>query len=407
VSVEHVLFGVDDLIADRSQRGPVRRVGLVTNDAARLAADSTVHSRVALLKAGVPVVRLFGPEHGLAGTAADGAAVPDSIDPLTGVPTTSLYGDRMQPTRELIEGLDLILFDIPDVGARFYTYIWTLYHLLGASEQQGVRVVVLDRPNPLRGDLSLAEGPVLDLRYRSFIGEDRIPIRHQLTIGELARLWRAERFPTLSLTVLPVRGWTRDRTWSSLGLPWVATSPAMPSCESALWYPGSCLFEATTLSVGRGTDAPFQQFGAPWLDAEAVSDDLASRSAIDCSPCSFTPRLGPFAGETCAGVQFPTEPASPGPVAVGLLALAAVLRRHPNEFRWQTYPTAANPTGAGHFERLIGVSGIREQLEQSPERIDLDQVRRWTDPRDWHQRLNQADALIYPRPNDRQTTVTA
>jgi uncharacterized protein YbbC (DUF1343 family) len=159
--------------------------------------------------------------------------------------------------------------------------------------------------------------------------------------------------------------------------------------------------------VGRGTDAPFQQFGAPWLDAEAVSDDLASRSAIDCSPCSFTPRLGPFAGETCAGVQFPTEPASPGPVAVGLLALAAVLRRHPNEFRWQTYPTAANPTGAGHFERLIGVSGIREQLEQSPERIDLDQVRRWTDPRDWHQRLNQADALIYPRPNDRQTTVTA
>jgi uncharacterized protein YbbC (DUF1343 family) len=368
----------------------------VTNDAARLATDATVHSRVALLSAGIPLVRLFGPEHGLSGVAADGAAVADGVDPLTGLPTVSLYGDRMRPTRADVGDLDLILFDVPDVGARFYTYIWTLYHLLSASAEYRTPVCVLDRPNPLGGDLSLAEGPLLDPSHRSFIGEDRIPIRHQLTIGELATLWRAERFPSAALRVISVHRWTRELTWPSLSLPWVPTSPSMPSYASAEWYPGSCLFEATSVSVGRGTDAPFQQFGAPWMDAAAVCADLAQRASIAVTPCTFTPTLDPFAGEPCAGVRFPEGRADDRSVAIGLLALAAVMHRHPAEFRWKEYPTAANPTGAGHFERLVGQSGIRARLDLSPATVDLAEVKRWTDPGDWRQRVTQAGALLYP-----------
>ena len=162
-------------------------------------------------------MRLFGPEHGLSGAGADGEAMRDDVDFLTGLPTFSLYGDRMRPTREMLQGLDAILFDIPDIGARFYTFIWTLHHVLSAAEEFGVPVVVLDRPNPLGGLPERVEGPLLDLAHRSFIGNDVIPIRHSLTVGELARLWQSERFPRLSLRVIPVHGWTRDARWPSLG----------------------------------------------------------------------------------------------------------------------------------------------------------------------------------------------
>ena len=190
-------FGLDRLCAEPSLAAGAKRVGLVTNDAARLASDPTRRSRDALREvlrdAGIALVRLFGPEHGLSGAAADGTPVPDEIDPLTGIPVVSLYGARMRPTPESLRDLDVVLVDMPDVGARFYTYTWTLYHVMAACAEASVPLIVLDRPNPLGGDLTAAEGPVLDMAYRSFIGEDTIPIRHQLTLGELARLWQRER----------------------------------------------------------------------------------------------------------------------------------------------------------------------------------------------------------------------
>ncbi|MDP1891369.1 MAG: DUF1343 domain-containing protein, partial [Gemmatimonadaceae bacterium] len=228
-----VSFGVDRLIADPSLLGGAARVGLVTNDAARLASDAGRHARAALMAAGVPIVRLFGPEHGLTAAADDGAAVADGTDPLTRLPVVSLYGDRMRPDAESLSDLDAVLFDIPDVGVRFYTYTWTLYHLLAACVHTATRVVVLDRPNPLGGDLQSAAGPVLDLACRSFLGEDAIPIRHQLTLGELARLWQRDHFPTVRLDVIACDGWTRTMRWPDTRLPWVPTSPAMPSFESA------------------------------------------------------------------------------------------------------------------------------------------------------------------------------
>lgn len=392
-----VYFGVDRLIADPSLLGGATRVGLVTNDAARLARDAGRHARVALIAAGVPIVRLFGPEHGLTAAADDGAAVADGTDPLTRLPVVSLYGERMRPDDESLRDLDAVLFDIPDVGVRFYTYTWTLYHLLAACAQTGARVVVLDRPNPLGGDLQSAAGPVLDLACRSFLGEDAIPIRHQLTLGELARLWQRERFSGVSLDVIACEGWRRAMRWPDTRLPWVPTSPAMPSFESAQLYAGTCLFEATNLSVGRGTDAPFQQIGAPWLDVHAVLADLAWRvpKGVEFSEVVFVPASGLYAGEECRGIRIAvTWAGALRPVALGLLLMAAVASTHRLRFQWARYPTAANPSGEGHFERLVGRRDIRRVFDKTPQDIDAEQVRAWTEIGDWSERVKSV--LVYP-----------
>lgn len=393
-----IRFGVDCLCADVSLAAGAHRVGLVTNDAARLATDPTRRSREALRDAlghaGHSLVRLFGPEHGLSGTAADGAPVDDAMDPITGLPVVSLYGERMHPTPASLRDLDAVFFDIPDVGARFYTYTWTLYHVLAACEAASVPLVVLDRPNPLGGDLSAAEGPMLDMAYRSFVGEDAIPIRHQLTLGELARLWHRERFPAATLRVIPCVGWTRAMHWPDTGLPWVPTSPAMPSFASARLYPGLCLFESTNLSVGRGTETPFQMVGAPWLDPAAVMRTLAHRTAIEALPgvafeaVTFTPATGPHATEPCRGVRVQvTDATIARPVAMGLLLMSAIAGTHRGLFRWATYPTAANPAGHGHFERLLGRGDVRRVIDMQPDAVDVAMVNGWTTTGDWRERV--------------------
>ena len=391
-----VRFGIDCLCADPSLVQGIERAALVTNDAARLASDHTRRSREALrdtlTDAGGALVRLFGPEHGLTATAADGAPVSDDRDALTGIPIVSLYGERMRPPRESLRDLDALFFDIPDVGARFYTYTWTLYHAMAACAEASVPLIVLDRPNPLGGDLTAAEGPVLDMAHRSFIGEDRIPIRHQLTLGELARLWERERYPEASLRVIACTGWTRAMRWPDTGLPWVQTSPAMPTFESVQCYPGLCLFEATNLSVGRGTDEPFQVVGAPWLDPDAVIRDLERHQVrgVELEATAFTPRLNPHAGVACPGVRVRVnEPAEVRPVAVGLLLMAAIAKTHHRHFEWATYPTAANPGGLGHFERLLGRGDVRAVLDATPDAIDARTINAWTTIGDWNERVQE------------------
>jgi uncharacterized protein YbbC (DUF1343 family) len=364
-----VRFGADELRDTPSAWAAWRRVGLVTNDAARLAAEPTCRSRWALQQDGLPIVRLFGPEHGLGAAAADGASVQDGYDALTGLPVVSLYGERMRPSAEHLADLDAVLFDIPDVGARFYTYAWTLWHVLQACAEARIPLVVLDRPNPLGGVIDSAEGPMLEPDCRSFIGESDIPIRHSVTYGELARLWQRERAPSLSLEVIPCRGWDRSRAWSATGCVWIPTSPAMPHAECAIWYPGTCLFEATNISVARGTDAPFATIGAPWLDVERLKQAVQV-DGVALHPESFTPALGPHAGELCSGIRLELTAPDPAafiaqqlrPVALGLQLLAQIARRHPQAFAWATYPTAANPSGADHFARLVGTRVLAASL---------------------------------------------
>lgn len=394
-------FGADVLLSTPARWKSWQRVAMVTNDAARLAASEHTRPRLALLQAGLPLVRLFGPEHGLTASADDGAHVDDSIDPLTGLPVMSLYGERMRPDAAHLAGLEAVLFDIPDVGVRFYTYAWTLWHLLHACADTGVLLVVLDRPNPLGGVLEAAEGPMLSDDCQSFIGEDDIPVRHALTLGELARLWQREHCPHARLEVVCCEAWDPSYAWPAVSLPWVPTSPAMPTFDSALWYPGTCLFEATNVSVARGTDAPFRTIGAPWMNAEAIAQSIQVVGVM-CTPMSFTPGQGPHRGERCEGVRLSlTIPAAAfvardhRPVALGLRLLHAVCTQHPSDFAWAPYPTAANPSGHNHLARLIGRRDVADVIGTlTPEQVGPT-IAAWTCVPDWSSRV--APILLYDR----------
>lgn len=389
-----VRFGIDQVLGKPDLlKG---RLGLVTNDAARTALDSNLKSRVALQRAGFNLVRLFAPEHGLGVDAADGAAVRDDFDAQTGLPVVSLYGEKLRPPRDTLTDLDAVLFDLPDIGARFYTYIWTLSHVLEACAEAGVPLVVLDRPNPLGGDLAAAEGPILDVaRFGSFVGRAPIPIRHSLTVGELALLWNAELKLDAQLHVVPSSGWTRAMLWPDTGLPFIQTSPAIASYEAALLYPGLCLFEATNLSVGRGTLLSFQAIGAPWLKASEVAHafNKAALTGIRAEATYFLPSLPPHANTSCSAVRLiVAESRDFHPVRAGLHLLAATIAAHRREFHWASYPTAANPSGEDHFERLIGQAGIRENLEASPPDL-AELIDSWAAAPGWRKRVTSC--LLY------------
>ncbi len=356
-----VTFGIDEIGG-----GDGRRVGMVTNDAA-MTCDGNRRSRTVLMERGWKIVRLFGPEHGLAATAADGAKVSDGTDPVTGLPVVSLYGDRVRPTREQLADLDVVVFDIPDCGARFYTYIWTLSHLLEACAEAHKPLIVLDRPNPIGGRLEEAEGPMLDEQYVStFVGRWNMPVRHALTLGELATHWNAERKIGCELSVVRCSGWSREMHWPATRLPFVPMSPAMRSYESALLYPGMCLLEGTNLSEGRGTDWPFRVAGAPWLDADPIVDELNGNTlpGVRFARFDFTPSSRKFENQRCRGIRVDlTDAHAVRSVRVGLLLISAIAGRHPGQFEWLLYKSPTKQAGGGHFDRLIGVENVRDAFD--------------------------------------------
>jgi uncharacterized protein YbbC (DUF1343 family) len=384
-----VRFGADRLAADPALLGAARRVGLATNDAARTSHDAECRSRTALQSAGVPLVRLFSPEHGLLAGAPDGAAVADTTDPLTGLPVVSLYGTRFAPPAEALVDIDALLFDVPDVGARFYTYAWTLTHLIDACADTGVPLWVLDRPNPVGGRLDRVEGPLLEPAHFSFLGRHTLPVRHALTLGELALLWRDERRPDADVRVIRCEGWDRSGTWHRTGLPFVPTSPAISNADAALLYSGLAVFEATNLSVGRGSPLSFRAVGAPWLDTWALLDRLAARRlpGLEARADSFTPAIGWHAGERCAAVRFDVvAPDAVQPVAAGLACLADIVAVHRRDFAWCGYPTAANPSGAGHAERLLGNSRVPAVISAAPETVTDSIIAEWVTTPGWDER---------------------
>lgn len=381
-----VQFGIDALLRDKPT---VARIGLVTNDAATTSGG--VSTRRALLDAGFNVVRLFSPEHGIGVSADDGTAVADGIDPLTHLPIISLYGEKIQTPIETLAELDLILLDIPDVGSRFYTYIWTLSHVLEACAETGKPLWVLDRPNPLGGNLADAEGPVLDENFVStFVGRWAMPIRYSLTIGELATLWNRERKIGAVLRIIAMQGWRREMHRPDTGLPFVPTSPAIRDYQTALLYPGTCLLEGTNLSEGRGTKAPFRAIGAPWLDSESLAKDLNEfEPAIRATEISIVPTARKYERQACHGILIDVIDAkSLRPVRLGLHLIATVIRMHPEEFSFAPYPTAANESGGGHFDRLVGIP-IRSELQKQTLTMN-----EWLDVGDWHRRV--AASLLYP-----------
>ncbi|MDH5619044.1 MAG: DUF1343 domain-containing protein, partial [Gammaproteobacteria bacterium] len=301
-SAGQVLNGVDVLERDGFRQLAGQRVGLITNHTGR---TRDGRSTIQLLHnaPGVDLVRIFSPEHGIAGKL-DIPVVADSSEAATGIPIISLYGESRRPSAAALAGVDTLVFDIQDIGTRFYTYISTMGNAMAAAAEHDVRFVVLDRPNPINGN-SVA-GPVLDDGLQSFVGFHTLPIRHGMTTGELAMMFRAELGLDLDLEIVPVEGWHRHEYFDDTGLPWVNPSPNMRSLRAAILYPGIGLLETTNISVGRGTATPFELIGAPWLDAEALAIALHELAlpGIAFTPVRFTPDASTFADEACQGVRF-------------------------------------------------------------------------------------------------------
>lgn len=376
--------GLEVLVADSLALVQGLRVGLVSNMAA---VDRQGQGGVEVLRdAGVHLVALFSPEHGFRGAAAPGEAVASSVDPATGLPIYSLYGRTVAPTPEMLAGVDLILVDLPDVGARYYTYLSTTVEVMRAAGRAGIPVVVLDRPNPIGGQV---QGNVLDTAHRSFVGTLAVPMRHGLTLGEQARLAQADLQIAVDLRVVPASNWTRGMTLEHTGLPFLPPSPNLRDLESLFHYPGTCLFEGTNLSVGRGTTAPFRQVGAPWLDTAAVLARVreAGLPGVAFVSDTFTP-VDPgdqkHPGVLLQGIRLVlTDPERYDAPATAVTLLAAIRDIHPGQFGFL----------AAHFDRLAGGPTLRSALEagEDPRRI----VAGWGSALDDFARRREA-ILLYP-----------
>lgn len=370
---ERVRPGLEVLLARRLELLRGRRVGLITNPTG--VTPDLEGAAEALLRRGVKVTALFAPEHGLQASAPDGMAVASGRDRRTGLPVYSLYGETPRPTPQMLREVDVLLFDMQDVGVRFYTYLWTMSYAMEAAAAAGLPFIVLDRPNPLGGHI--VEGPQLEPPFASFVGRAAIPLRHSLTVGELARFFNecasapvtpaADSFLRtpigVELTVVPMEGWRREMWYDGTGLPWVPPSPAMPTLDTATLYPGTCLLEGTNLSEGRGTALPFQQVGAPWVDGYALADALNALNlpGVRFRPVRFQPTAGKWAGQECEGVHLHvTDRQALRPVTVGLQLIAAVRALHPDRFAWRP-PEAEG--GRWHFDLLVGSDKVRRQLE--------------------------------------------
>jgi uncharacterized protein YbbC (DUF1343 family) len=331
-----------DVLRDE-QFAPLRgqRVGLVTHAAA---VDFQLRPAFELLReaCGVRLAALFGPEHGLRGTAQDLASVPSADDPSSKLRVHSLYGDTpesLQPTPEQLAGLDILVIDLVDVGSRYYTFQATTLLCLEAAARQRIKMVVLDRPNPLGGEM--IEGPTLSQRFESFVGLYPVPIRHGLTLGELARLYHAERELQSELEVIRCDGWQRRQWFDETGLPWVLPSPNMPTLDTATVYPGQCLVEGTNLSEGRGTTRPFELCGAPWIEPRALVNRVREGNlpGVAFRPTWFTPTFQKWKGQTCGGVQLHvTDREAFRPVRTSLTLLAAFRELSGSQFGWRREP---------------------------------------------------------------------
>jgi uncharacterized protein YbbC (DUF1343 family) len=377
---------VDVLLEDSVALVRGKRVGLVTNQAG---VDARGEGDVERLRAaGVDLVALFSPEHGFRGTADPGAAVASGTDPATGLPIYSLYGARRIPSDSVMRGLDVILVDLQDAGARYYTYLATTVDVMRAAARNRRPVVILDRPDPIGG---LVQGNVLDTAWSSDVGLLAVPMRHGMTLGELARLARSDLHLDADLSVIPVRGWRRGEAFDSTGLPFIPPSPNLRTIESLYHYPGLCLFEGTDLSVGRGTDAPFEQIGAPWLDTTAILRRMraAGLPGVAFRGVTFQPARpgdGKYADTLLAGIRLTvTDRGTYDPTATAVHLLAVIRDVAPGRFAFLPR----------QFDRLAGGSALREALQRGEPAARI--VAGWAAAREAFL-ARRAPFLLYPDP---------
>ena len=367
------------------------RIGLLAHQAS---VDARLDHAVELLGdvRGARLSALFAPEHGLWGAAQDLVHIAATRDPPTGMRVVSLYGERREPTPAMLRGLDVLVIDLQDVGSRYYTYQWTTALAMRACARAGVRVLVLDRPNPLGGEI--VEGNVPEPAYASFVGLYPLAARPGMTMGEIARYLHQVHGVGDGVEVIGMRGWRRSMVWEDTGLPWVAPSPNMPTPDTARVYPGGCLIEGTNLSEGRGTTRPFEWVGAPWLDAHSFAGRLTAEGlpGVVFRPARFRPTFQKWAGQVCGGVQLHvTDRGRFKPFLTGLAVIAIARRLAKRAFRWRRPPY--------EFEHrllpidiLLGTTRIRRAIERGQPLEDIE--RSWQpDLSRWRRR--RAAALIY------------
>jgi len=366
-----VRIGADRIVTDQSHLIAGRRIGILTNHTGRLSDGRPLVD--AILESGLAqVVALFGPEHGISGNSPDGTAVDHRQHPRFGIPIYSLYGSTHKPTPEMLSDIEVLVCDIQDVGARFYTYSTTVALALEAAAEAGISFVLLDRPNPIRG--MRVDGPVRNQSLKSFVAWFPLPITHGLTLGELLSMVEGEGWidsKERHLEVVPLEGWTRSLWFDQTGLPWIPPSPNIPRLSTAMLYPGTCLLEGTTIAEGRGTDSPFELIGAPWADPSALIRALARQTipGVSFAPQQFTPKNIPgvasepkYLAQACQGVKILIEDRDlVEPVRLGIFLLSAFKAVHPGSTELKNR----------RFDILTGFSGVRTMLDAGADPKDI------------------------------------
>ncbi|HEX3758801.1 MAG TPA: DUF1343 domain-containing protein [Kofleriaceae bacterium] len=375
-----VQTGLVRLASEGSSLLEGKRLGLLVN---ATAVDAELRHAIDLLgaRSDLKIAALFGPEHGVRGDAQDMIAVDAARDARSGLPVHSLYGTTtasLSPTPEMLDGIDVLVYDVQDVGSRYYTFVWTMVLAMRACAAAGKAFCVLDRPNPIDG--SHLEGPLIAPGFESFVGLVSCPVRHGLTAGEIARWRHAVEKLDLDLAVISMRGWQRDMRFEHTGLPWVMPSPNMPTPDTALVYPGMCLVEGTELSEGRGTTRPFELAGAPYLDGHRLAADLAAMQlpGVMFRPAVFTPMFQKHHPRACGGVQLHvTNPEAFRPYRTGVAFLKACYDQSPASFKWRAkaYEFVADIPA---IDLLSGGDAIRTGIEAGASLDEL--TARW--PRD-------------------------
>ena len=374
--VQHVHLGLERLLEERHPALRGARVGLICNQASvdhsyRHAAD-LIHEHP-----DIQLRALFGPQHGIRGDVQDNMIeTGHSVDRKTGLPVHSLYSETREPTDAMLQDIDVILFDMQDVGCRIYTFVYTLANCMRAARRLGKKVVVCDRPNPING-VSMA-GNILEPEYASFVGQFPLPTRHGMTCGELGRMFNEHFQIGCDLEVIPMNGWKREYWHDDTDAPWVLPSPNMPTLDSATVFPGTVHFEGTQVSEGRGTTRPFELIGAPYIDPDQYSDRLNALGmpGVYFRSCVFQPTFQKHGGVSCGGVQIHVlDRNSFEPWFAGIAMAKLVHDMYPNEFRWKVPPYEyvydKNP-----FDVISGTAKIREAFEKG---IELEAIREWTE----------------------------
>lgn len=386
-----VATGLDRLLADPTLvKG--KRIGVVCNQASIASDCRHILDHVFARKDAFDPIAIFGPQHGLFGHTQDNMIEWEGYrDPLWDVPVYSLYGETRKPTPNMLDEIECIVFDVQDVGARYYTFIWTLSYVMEACVDAGIPVVVLDRPNPIGG--IEVEGPMPLEEYSSFVGRFPIAVRHGMTVGEIAKHLATHFIKGVDLTVVEMTGWSRNMMFADTGLPWTPPSPNMPTPQTARVYPGGCLLEGTQISEGRGTTRPFEMFGAVGLDGRRFAERLNRLNFEDffAQPISFQPTFHKFHGDLCEGVLLHAKGSGRNVVAYFLCAIADILHHDPNLLSWALPPYEYEYIKAP-FDILIGDNTTRDHLAKNP---SSDVVKEWTQRGMAEFMRQRAASLIY------------